>query len=126
MLDGVPNCSIVFGYTNASWTLKADLACEYTCRLLNFMSVHGYTQAVPVANDAERGTGSVLDTLNAGYVRRAAARLPRQGKQAPWLVRNDYVRDVPVLRFGAIDDGVLQFSRTPAKDADLSRPSVPV
>jgi monooxygenase len=113
LLEGVPNASLVFGYTNASWTLKADLACEYTCRLLNHMSAHGFTQVVARATGDDRGTGTVLSTLNSGYVRRAAKILPRQGSRAPWLVRNDYLRDVPVLRYGAIDDGVLQFSSAP-------------
>jgi cation diffusion facilitator CzcD-associated flavoprotein CzcO len=125
MLAGVPNASLVFGYTNASWTLKADLAAEYTCRLLNHMAAHGYTQVVAHATDADRGSGSVLDTLNSGYVRRASARLPRQGTRGPWKLRNDYVRDVPILRNGAIDDGVLQFSRQGAKAAPKPRPRVP-
>jgi cation diffusion facilitator CzcD-associated flavoprotein CzcO len=123
MLDGVPNAILVFGYTNASWTLKADLACEYACRLLNHMDQHGYRQAVPVAAEADRGEGSVLDALNSGYVRRAEGLLPRQGTNGPWRVRQDYLRDVPMLRVGSIDDGVLQFSREPAPKA--SRPRVP-
>jgi cation diffusion facilitator CzcD-associated flavoprotein CzcO len=122
MLEGVPNATIVFGYTNASWTLKADLAAEYTCRLLNHMDAHRYTQAVAHGTAADRGTGSVLDSLTSGCVRRASGRLPRQGVRAPWLVHNDYARDVPILRFGPIDDGVLQFSRT---TATISAPQVP-
>ena len=123
MLDGVPNAVLVFGYTNASWTLKADLASEYACRLLNHMDRHGYRQVVAVATEADRGAGSVLDALNSGYVRRAEGKLPRQGTNGPWVVRQDYLRDVPVLRFGAIDDGILRFSRDPV--AAPSRPRVP-
>jgi len=118
MLDGVPNAILVFGYTNASWTLKADLACEYACRLLNHMDRHGYRQAVPIAKDGDRGEESVLDALSSGYVRRAEALLPRQGTNGPWRVRQDYLRDVPLLRFGSIDDGVLQFRRAPARTAN--------
>ncbi|HKC28211.1 MAG TPA: hypothetical protein VKB75_09385, partial [Jatrophihabitans sp.] len=121
MLDGVPNAVLVFGYTNASWTLKADLACEYACRLINHMDAAGYTQVVARASAADRGTGSVLDELNSGYVLRAQHKLPRQGTRGPWRVRQNYLRDLPVLRYGAIDDGVLQFSTT-ASDV---RPSVP-
>ena len=124
MLDGVPNGMLVFGYTNASWTLKADLACEYACRLINHMDKHGYRQVVAVATEADRGDRSVLDALNSGYVRRAEAQLPRQGTNGPWLVRQDYLRDVPILRFGAIDDGVLQFSREPVP-TESRRPRVP-
>ena len=125
LLEGVPNASLVFGYTNASWTLKADLAAEYTCRLLNHMDRRGYTQVVARATPADHGTGSVLDTLNSGYVRRAEAVLPRQGLRAPWHVRNDYVRDIPVLKYGAIEDGVLQFSRAVADTPDKPRRRVP-
>jgi cation diffusion facilitator CzcD-associated flavoprotein CzcO len=123
LLDGVPNASLVFGYTNASWTLKADLAAEYTCRLLNHMDRHGYRQVVAVADDADRGDGSVLDALSSGYVRRAEGKLPRQGTNGPWLVKQDYLRDVPILRLGAIDDGVIQFSKEPRPA--VSRPRVP-
>jgi monooxygenase len=117
MLEGVPNAVLVFGYTNASWTLKADLACEYACRLINHMDRHGYQQAVARAPDDVRTDDSVLDALRSGYVRRAAASLPRQGTRGPWRVRQDYLRDIPVLRFGPIDDGVLEFSRAPATAA---------
>jgi cation diffusion facilitator CzcD-associated flavoprotein CzcO len=113
LLEGVPNAALVFGYTNASWTLKADLAAEYTCRLLNHMDAHGYTQVVVHATEADRGPDSVLGTLNSGYVRRGNDRLPRQGIGGPWKVRNDYLRDAPLLRRGTIDDGVLEFSSRP-------------
>jgi cation diffusion facilitator CzcD-associated flavoprotein CzcO len=123
MLEGVPNAALVFGYTNASWTLKADLACEYACRLINHMDRRGYTQVVAHATDADRGEGNVLDALQSGYVLRAQDLLPRQGARKPWVVRQDYVRDVPVLKFGAIEDGVLQFRRDP--DRHTARPRVP-
>ncbi len=117
LVEGIPNASMIFGYTNASWTLKADIACEYTCRLLNYMDRHGYTQVVAHATDADRSTDSVLGSLDSGYVRRGNDRLPRQGTHGPWKVRNDYVRDVPVLKLGAINDGILQFSRPSAAAA---------
>jgi cation diffusion facilitator CzcD-associated flavoprotein CzcO len=118
LLEGVPNAALVFGYTNASWTLKADLAAEYACRLLNHMDRHGYTQVVAHATDADRSDGNVLDALNSGYVRRAQGLLPRQGSRKPWLVRQDYVRDVPLLKHAPIEDGVLQFRRTAALALD--------
>ena len=127
LLEGVPNASIVFGYTNASWTLKADIACEYTCRLLNHMQQRGYASAVAYATDADRGVDSVMSALSAGYVRRADGRLPRQGTRGPWKVRNDYVRDAPVLRSGAIEDGVLTFTRAAArKGAGAGREVAPL
>ena len=113
LLDGVPNAALVFGYTNASWTLKADLAAEYVCRLLNHMDAKGYTRFVARATESDRDTGSVLGALNSGYVKRGDALLPRQGKAGVWRVRNDYLRDAPMLRYAGIDDDVLQFSREP-------------
>jgi cation diffusion facilitator CzcD-associated flavoprotein CzcO len=122
LLSGVPNAAMVFGYTNASWTLKADLACEYACRLLNHMDRHGYTQVVARADAVDRGPGSVLGSLDSGYVRRGDDSLPRQGTHGPWRVRNDYVRDIPLLRRDAIEDGVLSFSSRPrAKVASTPR-----
>jgi cation diffusion facilitator CzcD-associated flavoprotein CzcO len=109
LLEGVPNATVVFGYTNAAWTLKADLAAEYTCRLLNHMDAHGYTQAVARARDADRGPDSAMGSLNSGYVRRGNDRLPRQGTHGPWKITNDYRRDRPMLLRAPIDDGVLQF-----------------
>jgi hypothetical protein len=84
-------------------------------RLLRFMDANGYTRAVAHATDEERGPDSVMSSLNSGYVRRGNGELPRQGKRAPWLVLNDYLRDAPMMRRGRIDDGVLQFSRTSAR-----------
>jgi cation diffusion facilitator CzcD-associated flavoprotein CzcO len=110
LLEGVPNATLIFGYINASWTLKADIAAEYTCRLINYMDRHGYTKAVVHATDADRGRTSVMGALNSGYVRRGDARLPRQGTRGPWKVSNDYLRDVPMLRRGPIADGVIEFS----------------
>jgi cation diffusion facilitator CzcD-associated flavoprotein CzcO len=120
MLEGVPNAVMVFGYTNASWTLKADLTCEYACRLLNHMDRRGYDQAVAYATPADRDTSSVIDTLRSGYVQRAADRLPRQGTRGPWRVRQDYLRDLPILRYGPIEDGVLQLRRAATGVAELA------
>lgn len=115
MLEGVPNAAVVFGYTNISWTLKADIASEYVCRLLNHMDRENY--AVAIARDHE-GCGdldSILGSLNSGYIKRAAERLPRQGKKNPWFVTQDYRSDAAVLRSGEIEDGVLEFE--PAEPA---------
>jgi cation diffusion facilitator CzcD-associated flavoprotein CzcO len=111
MLEGVPNAAMVFGYTNASWTLKADLVCEYVCRLINHMDARGYRQVVARAADGDRESGSMMSSLNSGYVRRGNDRLPRQGTRRPWRVSNDYLRDAPMLRHARIEDGILEFSR---------------
>jgi len=109
MFSGVPNLAAVFGYTNASWTLKADLTCEYVCRLLNRMRRRGYTAATP-RRDPAVGEEPLLD-FSSGYVRRALHMLPKQGAKRPWKLRQNYALDLLALRFGAIEDGVLEFTR---------------
>jgi cation diffusion facilitator CzcD-associated flavoprotein CzcO len=113
LLEELPNAALVFGYINASWTLKADLAARYVCRLLNHMDANGYTRVVAKAAPADRARDSILNALNSGYVRRGNDKLPRQGTRGPWKVTNNYLRDAAVLRFGAIDDGHLHFSDQP-------------
>jgi cation diffusion facilitator CzcD-associated flavoprotein CzcO len=91
MLSGVPNFAYCIGYVNASWTLRADLASRYVCRLLKHMDRHGYAVAVP---GEPAGQGAPLLDLSSGYVQRALDRFPRQGDRDPWLVRQNYLRDV--------------------------------
>jgi cation diffusion facilitator CzcD-associated flavoprotein CzcO len=118
LMDGVPNSMLVIGYTNASWTLKADLASEYFCRLLKHMDEHGHDQVLPVADAADRSDVSVMgDSMRSGYIQRGDAVMPRQGKRAPWQIRNDYLRDAPLMRRGAIEDPVLRFTVTEAAAA---------
>jgi cation diffusion facilitator CzcD-associated flavoprotein CzcO len=113
MLEGVPNAAMIFGYTNASWTLKADIAAEFACRLIKHLDDHGYGSVVAHAPDDVRTGDSVLSSLAAGYVRRGNDVLPRQGTKAPWTVLNNYLTDAPMLRYQRIDDGNLQFSPRP-------------
>lgn len=109
MLSDVPNCALTFGYTNASWTLKADLTAEWVCRLLRWMDRRGLDIAVA------RRDPSVLDApfldLSSGYVQRAATILPRQGRRGPWRVHQNYLRDLAAIRWRRIDDGTLRFGR---------------
>ncbi|MDR3415724.1 MAG: NAD(P)/FAD-dependent oxidoreductase [Nevskia sp.] len=118
LIEGVPNAAIIIGYTNASWTLKADIAAEYVCRLLQHMDRKGYTQVVAHDRDNSRTEETVLGGLNSGYIRRALDQLPKQGRQAPWRITQDYVRDVPMMRQAPIDDGLLSFSSGRRKPAD--------
>jgi cation diffusion facilitator CzcD-associated flavoprotein CzcO len=120
LLENLPNAALVFGYVNASWTLKADLAARYVCRLLNHMDAHGHSQVLAKARPGDRAAGSILDALTAGYVQRGNDKLPRQGTRGPWKVRNDYLRDAAVLRYAPIDDGILRFTTEPAP-----RPATP-
>ncbi|HWF00458.1 MAG TPA: NAD(P)/FAD-dependent oxidoreductase [Caulobacteraceae bacterium] len=115
MYSGVPNLASSFGYTNASWTLKADLTAEYLCRLLNHMDAHGYAQCRPVAQ-GNIDPAPWLD-FTSGYVQRALSRLPKQGTVAPWKLHQNYALDLLAFRFGRIEDGVMRFSRPPAAAA---------
>ena len=117
MASDVPNLAFVFGYTNASWTLKADLTCEYVCRLINYMDKRGSTSATPRRTDASVTEEPFLD-FSSGYVQRAAAFLPKQGSKAPWKLHQNYARDLVTLRFGRIDDGTMEFaSAAPVRKA---------
>jgi cation diffusion facilitator CzcD-associated flavoprotein CzcO len=108
MLENVPNMAMVFGYTNSSWTLKADIASEFVCRLLNHMRDIGAEKVMPV-DDEDCGTDLNFLNLRSGYIQRANDRLPRQGDRAPWQNLHDYLRDLPALRYGNLNDGHLQF-----------------
>ncbi|HEX3141952.1 MAG TPA: NAD(P)/FAD-dependent oxidoreductase [Rhizobacter sp.] len=110
MYSDVPNLASSFGYTNASWTLKCDLTCEYVCRLLNHMERHGYRQCTPRNNDPTVTPQPWID-FSSGYVQRALAQLPKQGSKAPWRLYQNYARDLLSLRFGKVDDGVMEFGK---------------
>jgi monooxygenase len=109
MFSGLPNLALTVGYTNASWTLKAELAADWVCRLLNHMAEHGYRQATPRGPDPALPTRPYID-LTSGYVLRSVAAMPRQGITAPWRLHQNYPRDVLLLRYGALVDKELEFS----------------
>ena len=112
MFSGIPNLAQSMGYTNASWTLKCDLTCEYVCRLLNHMAKHGYSQCCPRQNDPTIEKMPMLD-FTSGYVTRSIDRFPKQGSKAPWRLYQNYILDILSLSYGSIEDGVMEFS-TPA------------
>ncbi|WP_250545472.1 alpha/beta fold hydrolase [Paenarthrobacter sp. DKR-5] len=107
MLEGVPNFSLTIGYTNASWTLKADLVAGYVCRTLERLDRHGLQWVVPEApaNVASGELSSLID-LKAGYILRGAGDLPRQGPRSPWRLHQNYLRDFALLRAGKLTDHV--------------------
>ncbi|MEU9099980.1 NAD(P)/FAD-dependent oxidoreductase [Streptomyces sp. NPDC048361] len=112
LLEGVPNMSLVIGYTNASWTLKADLAAAYTARLLAHMRRHGHDIATPLACEADRSAFSVMgEALTSGYIARADKAMPRQGTRDPWRMWNNYYRDRAMLRSAPIEDAPLRFDQ---------------
>jgi len=115
MYEGVPNLASAFGYTNASWTLKCDLTCEYVCRVLNRMTATGARQVTPHNDDPTIGHEPWLD-FSSGYVQRAMEKFPKQGTRAPWKLHQNYARDLMSLRYARLEDGVLAFSnRKPAR-----------
>jgi cation diffusion facilitator CzcD-associated flavoprotein CzcO len=123
MLSGVPNFAYALGYTNASWTLKADLTAEYVCRLLNHMEARGHGIAVP-ERDPSVAEAPFLD-FKAGYVLRSLDQFPKQGDRAPWRVHQSYPRDLVALRFGSVVEG-MRFSGGAPAAPTAPRPPVPV
>jgi cation diffusion facilitator CzcD-associated flavoprotein CzcO len=111
MYSGVPNLVSTFGYSNASWTLKAELICEYACRVLAHLERSGARYCVPDASGVA-ATGEGPLNLDAGYVQRARERLPKQGERQPWRNLHNYLLDRWLYRRGRVDDGALRFHRT--------------
>ena len=122
MLSDVPNFAFTIGYTNNSWTLKADLVADYVCRLLAHMDRTG-ARAVVAPRDPEVGEERLL-TFSSGYVLRALDRLPKQGDRAPWRLKQNYLTDLRTIKRGDIDDGVLAFDRTSVESSDPALTSV--
>jgi monooxygenase len=110
MLSDVPNFAFAIGYTNASWTLKCDLTCEYVCRLLRHMDEHGYGWCMPHNDDPTVIAQPFID-FSSGYVQRSIDKFPRQGSKAPWRLYQNYARDIVGLRHGPLEDGAMEFSR---------------
>jgi monooxygenase len=111
MLSGVPNFAFTVGYTNASWTLKADLTASYVCRLLTHMGRHGYARCVAADDDPALSREPLLN-LTSGYVLRSVKDFPSQGSKRPWRVHQNYALDVLDFKFGGVDDGVMRFARS--------------
>ncbi|MDV3123799.1 NAD(P)/FAD-dependent oxidoreductase [Mycobacterium sp. 21AC1] len=110
MLSGVPNMAITFGYTNASWTLKADLVSEFICRMLNYMDANGFDRVEP------QHPGDTVDELpfmdfTPGYFRRAMDTLPKSGSEAPWRLKQNYLFDLRLIRYGKVDEESLHFTK---------------
>jgi monooxygenase len=122
MYSDVPNVASAFGYTNASWTLKCDLTCEYVCRLLNHMSKTGLRQCTPRNSDHALGEVPWVD-FSSGYVQRSIDKFPKQGTKRPWKLYQNYALDLMSLRFAAVEDGTMTFSN-PAPSRRVGRAAV--
>jgi len=115
MLSGVPNFAFVFGYTNASWTLRVDIVSEHFCKLLSLMDEHEYGQVVPDAPDTDAGAQPLITGFSSGYVQRAMAQFPRQGAGQPWVLSMDYARDRKQMLNGPVGDH-LRFTARPTAE----------
>ncbi|WP_461481382.1 flavin-containing monooxygenase [Porticoccus sp.] len=110
LMQNLPNLAFILGYVNASWTLKADIASRYICRLINYMDQHAYAVVIPRAPEGEASGESAMNTLNSGYIRRGNAELPRQGRHLPWRVLHAYGADRDMLLDTPVADEFLEFS----------------
>ena len=108
MLSGVPNFALSFGYVNASWTLRADLTCEYVCRLINLMDKKGVDCCAPIDDQSAYGDDNLID-FTSGYVQRGLRLMPKQGNKAPWKNYQNYIKDIFAVRLFSIKDSNLNF-----------------
>jgi cation diffusion facilitator CzcD-associated flavoprotein CzcO len=119
MFSDVPNLVTVFGYINASWTLKADLVCRYLCRLLDRMDAIGAVQATPRNRTGASPAAPWVEGFTPGYMQRAIEAWPKQGSEAPWRVHQSFFADLKSLRIDAIEDGVLELRGRSAATAPV-------
>ncbi len=110
MFSDVPNFAAVFGYTNASWTLKSDLACAYVARLIGYMDKRGYVSCVPRRRDPSVKEEPFVD-FSSGYFQRGLDQFPHQGSKHPWRLYQNYLRDLLTLRYGPVSNAALEFAR---------------
>ena len=108
MLSGVPNFAISFGYVNASWTLRADLTCEYVCRLINLMDKKGVKCCEPIEDKSAYGDDQLID-FTSGYFERGLNQMPKQGNKSPWKNYQNYLKDIFAVRLFSIKDSNLNF-----------------
>jgi monooxygenase len=109
MIEGVPNLALAIGYTNASWTLKCDLTCDYVCRMLQHMRVAGLRQATPRNADPDVTPAPLLG-LSSGYVQRSTHLFPKQGSRFPWQVHQSYLRDYRAMKMRGVVDEAMEYS----------------
>jgi len=108
MLSGVPNFAMSFGYVNASWTLRADLTCEYVCRLIKLMDKKGTACCKPIDDKSAYGDDKLID-FTSGYFQRGLHLMPKQGNKAPWKNYQNYLKDIFAVRLLSIKDSNLKF-----------------
>lgn len=111
--SGIPNLASSFGYINASWTLRADLTCEYVCRLLNHMAKTHTAVCTPTLRDEDHSMPkrNWIEGFSSGYMSRVMHKFPHQGDHEPWINPQNYKRDKKMFRKSPVDDGVMQFRK---------------
>lgn len=114
MFSNVPNLAAVFGYLNASWTLRADIDAEYVCKVLNHMAAQGADVATPVLPEDHGLEEEDLFDFSSGYIQRGKHLMPRNAVALPWRLNQDYRQDKKDLETAPIADGILRLSRAEA------------
>ena len=109
MLSDIPNHAFAIGYSNASWTLKVDLTCEYVCRLLNYMDKNNFSQCTPKVQGAALEEEETMLNLSSGYIERAKEHLPKQASTKPWKLNQNYLLDKMVLGYSKVNDSTMEF-----------------
>jgi monooxygenase len=110
MVSDVPNFGLILGYTNASWTLKADLSSEYLCKLINLMDKKNCKSVIPRYKGKGKGK-QIMTELESGYIDRAKDLLPYNGDKKPWKIDQHYIKDVISFRYSKMQDGHLEFKK---------------
>src|SRR5690554_4839309 len=109
MFENIPNMAMVFGYTNSSWTLKADLISDYVCRLLKHMDNKGVRQVIPRNHNPDIKRLPFID-MSSGYIQRVKDQIPQQGDAKPWKLYQNYFLDMTSLKLASLDDPSLEYS----------------
>ncbi|WP_439107283.1 flavin-containing monooxygenase [Congregibacter sp.] len=95
MCTGLPNMVSVFGYINASWTLRADIVSQWMCRLLAHMESTGETVVTAAVEEdlPPMEPRPWIDNFSAGYMQRVMHLFPKQGDRTPWVNSQNYLRE---------------------------------
>ncbi|WP_111895266.1 flavin-containing monooxygenase [Acinetobacter sp. MB5] len=109
LLSDVPNFALMMGYSNASWTLKVDIAAQYVCQLLKYMRKHHYKEVVAHTDFQQRTQNGIMGKLSSGYLKRATDIMPKQGKRLPWRISHNYLLDKFILKYASFRDKNLSF-----------------
>ena len=111
MFSNLPNLAGIFGYVNASWTLRVDIVAQYLTRLIRQMDTYGAVAVVPAMPEGSEPDEADLLGLSSGYVERGKHLMPKNAASNPWRLNQDYLQDRKDMRQAPIDDGILQFTR---------------